>query len=63
MTTREQVIHELSKRYPYPWRVEWWHDRLEVWSASFVAPWEVETTCGIAGQGTRGARSERRSRR
>jgi hypothetical protein len=24
MTTREQVIHELSKRYPYPWRVEWW---------------------------------------
>jgi hypothetical protein len=24
MTTREQVIHELSKRYPYPWRVGWW---------------------------------------
>jgi hypothetical protein len=24
MTTREQVIQELAKRYPYPWKVGWW---------------------------------------
>jgi hypothetical protein len=24
VTTREQVINELAKRYPYPWKVGWW---------------------------------------
>jgi hypothetical protein len=62
MTTREQVIHELAKRYPYPWRVEWWLTDLRC-GARVSLHGGRETTCGIAGQGIRGARLERRSRR
>jgi hypothetical protein len=55
MTTREQVIHELSKRYPYPWKVGWWFTD-ERCGVEVRCGAGRGITCAISGRGIRGAR-------
>jgi hypothetical protein len=51
MTTREQVIHELVEALPLPLASGMVADRLEMWSASFVASWAARQPAALLGRG------------